>query len=465
MFNTSPQLDVVDGLPRITSAAVPARKDLLIRGAAIVSVDPDIGDLDCGDILIRAGTIAAIGPDLADQAGPDTTVIDANHMIAIPGFVDAHVHGWEGQLRGTGPGIDFGQYLGLTAFGRGPHYRPQDNYVGTLATALTALDAGITTIVDNSHNALSRDHAVAAVEGLLDSGIRGVHAVGSPFGTALDHVPATAVALRERYAGPLLSVRLFEVDPTPELWQFARDAQLWVSTELGPHTPGLEDRLEALHRAGLLTAEHAFNHCYGLSDRAWELIGGSGAAVNLSPRSDATFGLGSTVPPVESALRHASAVGLSGDNEISYGINMFAEMQTLSLRHRGELFRRQSLGEQVSADPLSPARLLEFATLGGAGNAGLAERVGSLTPGKQADIVLIRTDTAATVSSASPAATVTSIAHPGTVDTVLIAGHIRKRHGRLIDVDLDALRLRVRSSHQYLVAASRGLVTAGATAH
>jgi 5-methylthioadenosine/S-adenosylhomocysteine deaminase len=191
------------------------------------------------------------------------------------------------------------------------------------------------------------------------------------------------------------------------------------------------------------------------------MVGAVGPAdVRLRPSASAR-----PCPPVESALLHASAVGLSGDNEIGDGINMFAETQMLSLRHRGELFRRRSLGEQLNADPLSPARLLELPTLGGARNAGLADRTGSLTPRKQADIVLIRTDTAATVSSASPAATVTSIAHPGTVDIVLVAEQIRKRRARLSGVDLCALRLLVRSSHQYLVTAGRELVATGATTH
>lgn len=272
---------------------------------------------------------------------------------------------------------------------------------------------------------------------------------------ALAHVPSTAVELRERYASSVISVRLFEVDPTPQLWRFARDAQLWISTELGPHTPGLDERFEELYRAGLLGAEHAFNHCYDLSGRVWELIGESGAAVNLCPRSDAAFGLGSAVPPVDAAVQYAAAIGLSNDNEVSYAVDMFAEMRALALRYRGERFRRLSLGEEITIDPLTPSRLLEFATLGGAANAGLAERTGSLTPGKQADIVLIRTDSPATVSAGSPVAVVTSLAHPGTVDPVIVAGQVRKQGGRLVGADLEYLRRLSRSSYEYLRSAGR----------
>ena len=430
---------------------------LLIHGATVVSLDPLIGVVPGGDILVRDGIIAAVGTDLL---APGVEVLDARGTIAIPGFVDSHVHAWEGQLRGLAPTADFAAYLGLTAFGHGPHYRPSDMYAGTFATALAALDAGITTIVDNSHNALTPAHSQAAIEAVRDAGIRAVHAVGAPFGLDLDHVPTLAADLRDRTSDPLVDVRLFDINPTPELWAFAKAAELWVSSEIGPHTPGLEERFEDLHRAGLLTPQHAFNHCYDLSERTWELIGGSGAAINLCPRSDAAFGLGSTIPPVRQALSYAAAIGLSNDNEVSYAVNMFAEMQTLILRDRAEQFRLAAGGEHARPEVLGPEQVLEFATLGGARNAGLADRVGSLTPGKQADLVLVRADGAATMSAADPVTTVVTMAHPGLVDTVLVAGRIRKRSGRLVGIDADAATAMVTTSRDHLFGTPAALVNA-----
>lgn len=424
---------------------------LLIRHATIRSLDPVVGDLDRGDVLIEGSTITAVGVDLALRA-PDATVIDASGMIACPGFVDAHVHAWEGQLRGIAPVVDFADYLGITAFGHGPHYTPDDNYAGTLATALVALDAGTTTLVDNSHNARSLDHAMAAVQALTDAGIRGVHAVGAPVGSPSDQIPAIALDLRKRLASDLVSVRLFDVDPSVELWQFAKDEGFWVSSETGPHTPDLSEVFEALHARGLLTAEHALNHCYDLPDRLWDLIAASGAAVNLCPRSDAAFGLGTTVVPVEQALRRAIPIGLSGDNEISYGLSMFADMSALHLRHRAEVFRRAAAGDPAPGAHLTPQQLLRFATLGGAANAGLLRTVGSLTPGKQADIVLVRAGDVATFPATDPTGTLTSVATAGNVDTVLVAGRIRKRHGQLVGIDLDAARSLVLASRDRLLA-------------
>ena len=238
------------------------------------------------------------------------------------------------------------------------------------------------------------------------------------------------------------------------MWEFARDAGFWVSTELGPHTPDLAALFDELHARNLLTAQHAFNHCYDLPDRVWELIGGSGAAVNLCPRSDAAFGLGSAVPPVAQALRHAAAVGLSNDNEISYGIDMFAEMQTLQSRHRGEAFRRlagRRGAPRRRAHPRPPAGVRHR---GRRGQRGPRRPVGSLTPGKQADVVLIDPNRRPALPPADPTATVTSFAGVGDVDTVLVAGAVRKRHGRLVGGDVPTARTLAAASRDYLLSAS-----------
>jgi len=414
---------------------------VLLRGGHLLTQDPDVGDFPRGDVLVEADRIVAVAADLSGQIGARTVILDVSGHIVLPGFVDSHVHAWEGLMRGVAPTVDFAGYLGLTAFGYGPRYGPRDMYRGTLATALTALSGGITTLVDNSHNALTSDHACAAVEALVDSGIRGVHAIGSPFGTELDHVPGTALALRDRYAGELLQVRLFDVHPSAELWEFARAEEFWVSSEIGPHTPDVDDLLASLARRGLFTHQHALNHCYDLEDSTWDVIRDSGAAINLAPRSDAAFGLGSTVLSARQALSRQIPAGLSGDNEVSYGLNMFAEMQNLTSRTRSEEYRRRAAGaEPDPAAMLSAAEVLKAATVGGAANAGLSDLVGSLTPGKQADIQVIRTDDITTLGAMDPTAVATAFAHPGTVDTVLVAGRLRKHRGALVDVDLPAVR-------------------------
>ena len=434
----------------IPATAFRADRPVLLRAATVLTGDPTIGDLAVGDVLLDHGRIVAVGPDLLEQAGADALVVDARGRIAIPGLVDAHVHAWEAQLRGSGPEAGFGEYLGITAFGAGPRYRPEDVAVGVHMTALTALEAGITTIVDNAHNALTPDHARAGVDGLRAAGIRGVSAIGAPFGADLPHVPAVAARVRDETRDPLLSVRLFEVNPSAAMWAFARDHGLWVSTELGPHTPDVDVVIADLHRQGLLTPDHAFNHAYDLAPSTWDLLAGSGAAVNLAPRSDAVFGLGTTRTPLAEALRRGLLPGLSGDNEVSYGLSMFAEMQTLRARYRSEGFAAERL---EGADPrpgLPASALLRMATQGGADNAGLGGQVGSLTPGKQADVVLLNAEHLNLRGVADPATAVTAFAHAGNVETVFVGGQLRKWQGTLIGVDISAVHNQLAASREHL---------------
>src|SRR5262245_20042260 len=150
------------------------RQRLLLRGGTIISLDPQIGNLATGDVLIEGKTIAAIGPNLSATGAQ---VISAANMILIPGFVDCHRHSWEGQLRRINPNAQtLAEYSNATHLSFATHYRPRDHYVGNLLTALGCIDSGITCVIDNSHNSRSAAHSDAAVEALMDSGIRAVHA-------------------------------------------------------------------------------------------------------------------------------------------------------------------------------------------------------------------------------------------------------------------------------------------------
>ncbi len=443
--------EVRESLARQGAAAA-----ILIKGGCVLTRDPAIGDFETGDVLVTGGKIAEVGPSIAEHRG--TVTLDAKDAIVIPGFVDAHVHAWEGQLRGTAPVLDFPAYMRYTRGGYGPHYRPHDNYVGTLATALVALDSGITTMIDNSYNNPTPEHADAAVEALLDSGIRAVYALGSPAEEPGSGWAADALRLRKRYFSTedqRLTLRLFSAGLAAELWKFARQESFWLSTEMGDHIPDVDAALKDMHDRGYLTARHTFNHCIHLSKQSWRLIADAGVTVNMGPRSDAAFGLGSGFPEIDAALAAGIRPGLSGDNELSYGLSMFAEMQALLIGHRSRTLERAHTA-QGAPHHLTPSDAFEFATTGGAVNAGLSHWVGSLTPGKGADIVLIRTFDVNVAPASSALAAVTSFAHSGNVDTVLVGGQLRKFRGQLVNHDFAAVRAMTESSRDYLMAA-RGL--------
>ena len=169
-------------LDRLLRAIRDRRRRILLKGATIISMDPAVGDFVRADLLIEGKTIASVGPDLSSAAQDgNAIVVDANRTVLIPGMVDCHRHAWEGQIRGVIPNsATIGDYMGATHRGFAPFYRPDDMYVGNLITALGCIDAGITCFIDNSHNSRSPAHSDAAVQALLDSGARAVHASGAP---------------------------------------------------------------------------------------------------------------------------------------------------------------------------------------------------------------------------------------------------------------------------------------------
>lgn len=424
-----------------------ADRVLLIKNGTILSVDPQVGNL-VGDILIRGSKIAQIGTEL--QAD-DAIVIDATGSIVAPGFVDSHLHAWEGQLRGTAPGIDFGSYANFVHGGLAGNYRPHDIYAGTLMTLLAALNAGITTVVDNSHNSRSPEHSNAAVEALIAAGIRGVHASGAPQGgdTTAVEWPQDILRLRNEYFtsdNQLVTLRLFDVVPDPEVWKFANNEGFWISSEMGAHVPNLRE----LYDAGLLTPEHSFSHCFGMSDEEWRLIADSGAKVNVVPRSDAVFGLGPSFAPIDTALAHGIRPGLSFDNEISYAADPFAEIQFLYTSQRSRTFERINGGDENAPALLELADVHEFSTIRSAENANVADRAGSLSPGKDADIILIDTTALNTFPGSNALGTLATFANPANVHAVFVAGEIRKWGNELVGQDVAHLKDLVMASRDHL---------------
>lgn len=429
-----------------------AMRTVLLKGGTILSQDAEVGNL-IGDVLIRGSKIAEIGEDLSGSIGDDTVVVDASDKIVIPGLVDPHIHAWEGQLRGSAPALDFPGYMGFAHGTFAPLYRPHDIYVGNLVTSLVALDAGITTIVDNSHNSRSQDHSNAAIEASRDSGLRTVHAFGAPQEGQWDEQwPGDVTRLRDEYFASddqLLTLRLFDFFPDPEVWKLAKEQGLWISSEMGAYVPILKD----LAAAGLLTPEHTFNHCFDLPEDDWKLIADAGLTINLCPRSDAVYGLGTSHAPIEKALAHGFRPALSNDAEIGYGIDLFHEAQSLLTQNRSRTLERINAGEE-GLTHLTTDDLLEFITIRGAENAALAHKVGSLTPGKEADITLVRTSDWNTLPGTNAAATLLTFANRSNVDTVLVGGELRKWAGDLVGQDIAKVRSLAESSRDYLFQAA-----------
>ena len=319
---------------------------ILLRGGTIITMDPALGDFAKGDIHIQGKHIVEVGRDLRAPAGAE--VIDAVGTILIPGFVDCHRHSWSATFRQIIPDGLIANYMATTHQGFGPYYRPHDMYVGNFITALGCINAGITCVIDNSHNSRSAAHSDAAIEALFDSGIRGVHASGPPqFGTWDKQLPADWARLQKKYFtsdDQLVTLRAFGA-ANRENWALARSLGLKI------HADGISSELvEAFAKEKLLGPDFTFNHASGLTDAAWRLVRETGCNVDVCTRSDSQYGLGTGasagVGGFQKALDFGVQPGFSVDNETSYSTDMFGEMRAAFFIQRALATNRR-----VNKDP------------------------------------------------------------------------------------------------------------------
>jgi 5-methylthioadenosine/S-adenosylhomocysteine deaminase len=208
--------------------------------------------------------------------------------------------------------------------------------------------------------------------------------------------------------------------------------------------------MEQFWNEKLLGPDVTYNHVNGLPDSAWQRIRESGGTVNVCPRSDPQYGLGEGIPAIQKALDHGVRPGISVDNEISYGTDMFTEMRVLFNIQRAWATYRRANGDANAPKFVNVRELLECATVNGAACAGLSDKCGTLTPGKEADIVIIRTDDINLYPSNNAIGTVVAAADSRNVDTVIIGGTIRKLRGKLVGVNMAKFRQQVDESRSYL---------------
>ncbi|HVQ91179.1 MAG TPA: amidohydrolase family protein [Mycobacteriales bacterium] len=445
-------------------AAAPATP-VLLRGATVVTVDPAVPDLPAGDVLIRGDTIEAVGVDLADRAGPGAIAVDLAGMILLPGFVDGHRHCWQNQLRHLlcDAGID--EYIAMTHGSTALHYRPADMFAGDLVTLAGALDAGFTTVLDFSHNSRSRAHSDAVFAAYQEAGIRVVHTSAPPnAGQWEEQFPADLPRLRETYCpdGGLTTLRmgidLRRVLPPAELVRIARGYGLGITFD-GVMGPPSSAEVAELGRQGVLGPDVTLVHATDMSDPAWRYIADAGTRITLAPTSDEQLGLADGVPPVQKALDFGIRPSLSVDVEISLSNDMFTQMRCVLLTQRMQATQRRYRHDPTAPEFICTADVLEFATARGADAVGLGAVTGTLTPGKQADIVAIRAEDVNNLPLNNAVATIVQGADTRNIDTVIVGGSIRKWAGELVGLDLVRLRTLAYESRDYLAARAGFAIT------
>ena len=438
---------------------------VLLRGGHVLSMDPQIGDVFGGDVLLEDDRIAVVGH--AVEAS-DAEVIDATGCIVIPGFIDSHRHTWETVIRGIAPDVSLAGYFDVVLDQLAPAYRPDDVYAGNYLGSLEAIDAGVTTLLDWSHINNTPEHADEAIRGLREAQLRAVYCYGNPNTSLADwwytsslKAPEDIRRVRDRYFSSddgLLTLAMGTRGPgfcTEEVvrhdWALARDvgAPISVHVGMGPFA-GRFSMVKQLSDLGLLGDDTTYIHCNYLSDEEFKLIADTGGKVSIAPAVEMMMGHGT--PPTARALAHGLRPSLSIDVVTTVPGDMFTQMRFLFAQDR--LLAHEAAfaaGNETEPELLTSREVLEFATIEGARVCGLEERTGSLTPGKQADVVLLRCDHTNTFPIIDPVSTVVLQADTQNIDTVFVDGTMVKRDGELVGGDLRGARDRAAASLEYLL--------------
>jgi cytosine/adenosine deaminase-related metal-dependent hydrolase len=439
-----------------------ARSRLLIRAGTVLTIDPQLGDLSPGEILVEDGEVAAVGTDLG---ATDVELIDLPASIALPGFIDTHRHTWQAVIRNIAADWTLGHYMTGIHNGLSKHFRPQDTYAGNLLGTLEALDSGITTLLDWSHNLATPEHADAAVEALVDSGARCVFAHGggapqwssppsevphpddarrikSQFFASDDQLVTMALALR----GPQFTTK----EVTRGDYRLAHELGCRITVHVGDGEWGRTRPIEWLRDEGLLSDLVTYVHCNTLADDELDMIAASGGTASVS--ADIELSMGHGWPATGRLLAAGIQPSLSIDVCTLNGGDMFGAMKATVAAERA-LRNAAAADAGTVVDELVPScrDVVEYATIAGARANGMEARTGSLTPGKRADVIVLSTDSAAMLPVNNPYGSIVYSANPGVVDTVLVDGVVVKRDGRLL-ADLERVRRLAYESRDYLFA-------------
>ncbi|WP_158805370.1 amidohydrolase family protein [Acidisoma sp. L85] len=435
---------------------------ILLRDGIVVTMDETLGVLRRGSVLIEDERIVAIAPDLQVD---DAETVEAAGSIVIPGLINAHMHTWQTALRGAGADWTLLEYFCWVHAGLATRFRPEDIHIATLAGALNQINCGTTTLVDWCHNNPTPDHTDAAVAALQKSGIRAAFFHGSPKPDPkpgerhFSEIPHPRAEIERLLAGPFsasdgrLSLGMAILGPhysTLEValhdFRLSRELGLIASMHQGggvAKTPGGWDVLEAERLVGPLVN---IVHGNDLSDDRLARFVAQGASFSVTPENEMSQGHGHPITGRLLALGAAPSLGVDLESVVSGCMLNVARTALSHQRALDNAASRTATGAIPQTSTIKVQEALSWITRDGARMLGMQDRIGSLTPGKQADLVLIRAGDLDLWPVHDPISTVVMQAHPGSVDSVMIAGHWYKRSGRLLDADLSAIRISLAAS-------------------
>jgi cytosine/adenosine deaminase-related metal-dependent hydrolase len=424
-----------------TARRLPGRGEFVIRRGHVLTMDERLGEMMDADVHVRNGEILAVGRNLR---APGASAIDGRNMIVMPGFVDTHWHMWTTYLRGmAGDRAEDGYFPVTTAYGRA--MQPEDMYYGTRLSAAEAIYSGITTVNDDCHNVRTHEHAEQDIRALGEAGLRANWSYGSYRGVPPGELRnlASVERLHQNWANysnegllalgyswgglPLAttagppSAQAME-NAVKEI-EAARRLGLRISMHLASREGTPPGQVQA--QAKYLGKDMVLIHMLAATPEETKLVAASGASISASPGSELRIGYGLT----------------KACEFIDAGINVCVSVDTAPLTGNCHMFgilkllRNAENAKALSEFKLSTRRALEMGTIAGARALGIDDKVGSLVPGKRADLIMIQTNVITMGVFTDPTRMVVEAAEPSNVDTVMIDGRILKRGGKFVTLD------------------------------
>lgn len=422
----------------------------LLKGGTVLTLGAKTPNFTEADVLIDDGRVAEVGQGLRAR---DAEMVDASDAIVMPGFVDTHRHVWKSLFRN----------LGDTAV-LGSHYQPDDIYAATLIGLLGAIEAGITTVVDWADINSGEDYVNAALQAHADAGLRTVFVhsarrpanapveVETPLRRLIPGQPEPAEALTTIAFGPTDPGRS-DLDRVAGQWALASGAGLRIHAHVGLEASeaGI---VSGLAQQGLLGGDVTLVHAAYLNDADLDAISSSGASVVLTPSTEMAGGLG--MPPLQKLLDRNIRPGLGVDDEGVAPGDMFAQMRASNSVQHAAYFDLKLAGKAGLPNLLTTRDVIRYATIDGARAVGLGDVTGSIEPGKQADIILLRTDRPNIFPINDPIGAVVWGMDTSNVDWVFSGGQALMRSG-VLQADVERARdLAIEAQHR--VARASGLM-------
>ena len=414
----------------------PNGRAILIKGGTILSMDQKVGDFEKGDVLIQGKKIVSVGPNV--EAPKSAIVVDGSNRILMPGFIDTHHHQYQTILRSIladgiiieanapGPKNNYATVIGQQLT---PHYTPADARIAELISSLSQINGGVITTVDTSQVQLTPEHTDACIAGLKESGRRCLFAYAAGGENAQARTKSELTRLRKQYfASDDQLLTLASGGASVDDWKFARTLNVPIVNHATTERSAFED-------ASLMGPDIEYIHCARLPDATWKRIADTGGKVSIAPAIEMQMQHG--YPPIQKALDHGLRPSISVDVECNMTADLFTVMRAAFLSQRA--LANEAI---IKRDPKAPALLLsrqaiEFATINGATVAHLDSKTGSLTPGKEADVIMLATDRINAAPVNNVPGTVVTLMDTSNVDNVFIAGKVAKFDGKLVGIDLN----------------------------